>query len=145
MRYVFAILSFLIFLGLVFFYFEISKPQVEVKHNNIKETINKEDNFFKIKKVNIASLPVRVLYMKIDFKKQKYEIIYKITLDGVDKFALFNIKTILESRNIVYSMIKGKNSKIYIFFKNLSQANDILNLFKEYNFNIKIEKLKKRI
>ncbi len=145
MKYLFFILSFFIFLGLVFFYFEISKPQIELKPTNTQKSIKSEDNSFKIKKVEVSNLPVRVLYIKIDFKKQKYKVVYKITLDNIDKFALFNVKAILDNSNIVYSMIKGRNSKIYIFFKDLQQANYILNLFKEYNFKIKIEKLVKRI
>jgi len=144
MKYIIYFLSFLLFIGLVFFYLQISKPTENYVNSSIKKLEKKSKNIFKIN-VNSISLPVRILYMKIDFKKYRYEIIYKVIVENVDKYALFNIKEILNSYKIVYSMIKEKNTKIYIFFKNLEEANRVLNLFKEYNFNIKIEKLKKRI
>ena len=145
MKYLIFILSFLIFLTLVAFYYYISKPEVELKQEEIKEKVFKKDNFFKIEKPTVYYLPARILFMKIDFKKIRYQIVYKVIIKNVDKYALFNIKTILESKNIAYSLFEAKKSEIYIFFKSLNEANSVLNLFKEYNFNIKIEKLTKRI
>ena len=145
MKYLISVLSFLIFFGLVFFYFHISKPENIDEIQKPKETETKKESFFKIEKPKIFNLPARVLYMKIDFKKFRYKIIYKITIKNVDKYATFNIKTILESKKIAYSLFKAKKTEIYIFFKNLQEANSVLSLFKEYNFNIKIEKIKKRI
>jgi len=146
MKYLFSFLSFLILIGLIFFYLQISKP-VEINANTtkIKQSSQAKKNFFHIKKVDIAKLPVKVLYMKIDFYKYKYRVIYKVSINNVDRYALFNIKTILNSFNTTYSLIKTKKTEIYIFFKNLKEANSVLSLFKEYNFNIKIEKIKKRI
>jgi len=148
MKYIISFLSLILFLGLVFFYLQISKPEKEI---NIKKDFknkvveNKDENLFKIKQVNTIELPVRVLYMKIDFQKHKFEVIYKVSIKNVDKYALFNIKEILDAYNVAYSMIKEKNTEIYIFFKSLTQAERVLKLFKEYNFNIKIQKIKKRI
>ena len=148
MKYIISFLSLILFLGLVFFYLQISKPEKEI---NIKKDFknkvveNKDENLFKIKQVNTIELPVRVLYMKIDFQKHKFEVIYKVSIKNVDKYALFNIKEILDAYNVAYSMIKEKNTEIYIFFKSLMEAERVLKLFKEYNFNIKIQKIKKRI
>ncbi len=146
MKYIISFLSFLLIVGIIFFYLQISKPEVISKQSKLisKKTILSQ-NIFKINKPKIYNLPVRVLYMKIGFNKFKYEIIYKVVINNLDKYAFFNIKTILDNENIAYSLIKAKKTEIYIFFKNLEQANSVLNLFKEYNFNIKIEKIKKRI
>jgi len=148
MKYIISFLSLVLFLGLVFFYLQISKPEKEIKiKKDVKNEVieDKNENLFKIKQVNAINLPVRVLYMKIDFQKYKFKIIYKVDIKNVDKYALFNIKTILDDYNIVYSMIKEKNTEIYIFFKSLIEAERVLKLFKEYNFNIKIQKIKQRI
>ncbi len=145
MKYLISVLIFLIFAGLIFYYLQISKPEKINENSKYEKKQEIKESFFKIKKPNIYSLPARVLYMKIDFKKYRYEIIYKIIIKNIDKYAIFNIKTILENKKIAYSLFKAKKTEIYIFFKNLEQANSVLNLFKEYNFNIKIEKIKKRI
>ncbi len=145
MKYLISILSFFILSGLVFFYFQISKPEKINQNTKSQKKISFKESFFDIKKPKILNLPARVLYMKIDFNKFRYEIVYKITIKNLDKYSIFNIKTILDNNKIVYSLFKAKKTEIYIFFKNLEQANSVLNLFKEYNFNIKIEKIKKRI
>ena len=146
MKYIISFLSFLLIIGIIFFYLQISKPEVIMKHNKLinKKTILPQ-KIFKINNPKIYNLPVRVLYMKIGFNKFKYKIIYKVIINKVDKFAFFNIKTILDNENISYSLIRAKKTEIYIFFKNLNEANSVINLFKEYNFNIKIQKLKQRI
>jgi len=146
MKYIISFLSLILFLGILFFYLQISKPESEINYKKSEKEITQiEQKIFKFKKKNFINLPVRDLYMKIDFNQYKYIIIYKIVIKNVDKYAFFNIKEILDAYKIAYSMIKEKNTEIYIFFKNLKEANSVLNLFKEYNFNIKIEKLKKRI
>ncbi len=148
MKYFIGILLFSIFLILSFIYIKISSPVVSVKKTeiNINNSELKTINQIKITKPDfVYNFPVRILYMKIGFNPFKYEIIYKVTLKNTDNYALFNIKTILDNYNVNYSVYNAKKSEIYIFFKNLSQANTVLNLFKEYNFNIKITKIKKRI
>jgi len=146
MKYLISFLIFLIFAILSFIYIKISTPVI-INQNN-KAKINKKifNENIKIIKTNFDySFPVRILYMKIGFKPFKYQIIYKITIKNADKYALFNIKTILQSYNINYSLLSAKKNEIYIFFKDFTQADSILKLFKEYNFNIKITKIKKRI
>jgi len=145
MKYFIFSLTFLIFLSLIFIYINISKPIELQKQENRKEK-NISFNTLKILKPKIEySFPARILYMKFDFKNFRYVVIYKVVLKNFDKFAFFNIKTILDSKNIHYSLFKKKKGEIYIFFRNLSEANSVINLFKEYNFNIKIQKIKKRI
>jgi len=145
MKYIIGFLSVLIFVILSVIYINISKPVIIKKKQGNEE---KNITFEKIEPLEAKNryfFPARILYMKIDFKNINYIIIYKVVISNFDKFALFNIKTILDEYNIPYSLYKGKKSEIYIFFKNLAQANSVLNLFKEYNFNIKIQKIKKRI
>ena len=143
MKYIIYLLSFLIFLILILIYVKISKP-IFFKESK-KEKIAKKEVLKPFEIDKNYYLPARVLYIKIDFQKFRYQIIYKLIIKGVDKFSLFNIKTILNDLKVHYSLIKGRDIEIYIFFKNLTEANSVLNLFKEYNFNIKIEKIKKRI
>jgi len=145
MKYFIFSLTFLVFLVLVFIYINISKPIELQKQENVKEK-NISFNTLKILKPKIEySFPARILYMKFDFRNFRYVVIYKVVLKSFDKFAFFNIKTILDSKNIHYSLLKAKRGEIYIFFRNLSEANSVINLFKEYNFNIKIQKIRKRI
>jgi len=145
MKYLVGFLSFLIFIILTIIYFKISEPVAVKKQGKTNEKIFSFEKAEVLKPKNVYSFPARILYMKIDFRKFNYVIIYKVVIKNFDKYALFNIKTILDEYNIPYSLYKGKREEIYIFFKNLYEANRILNLFKEYNFNIKIQKIKKRI
>ncbi len=144
MKILISVLIFLtvVILGLV--YVKISSPE-DFKVEKLKKQnfIKKE---FKLKKPEIYDFPARVLYMKIDFRNFKSVVLYRVVLNVKDRFELFNLKALLKSYNIVYSLIEGKKElKVYILFKSLAEAEKILNLFKEYNFNVKIEKIKKRI
>jgi len=143
MKYVIYSISFFIFLVLILIYVNISKPVFPSP--SFKEEKEEKQELKPFEVNNLYNLPARILYMKVDFQQSRYRIIYKVVVKGVDKFTIFNLKTILDDFKIHYSLIKTKNTEIYIFFKNLKEANSVLNLFKEYNFNIKIEKLKKRI
>ena len=147
MKYFISFLLFLVFVVLSVIYIKISNPTVSIVGNTqIKKPQKTEMSVLKILKPEIKySFPARILFMKIGFNPFRYRIIYKVTIKNADKFALFNIRTILENYNIHYSLFSSKKSEIYIFFKDLNQANTILRLFKEYNFNIKITKIKKRI
>ncbi len=146
MKYLIWFLIFVIFGVLSFIYLKVSSPViVNFKQTGI-EKIYQKNEIKKILKPDIAySFPARILYMKIGFKPFRYEIVYKVTINNADKYAIFNIKTILDNYNVNYSVYNAKKSEIYIFFKDLTQASLVLNLFKEYNFNIKIQKIKKRI
>ena len=127
-------------------YDKISQPEIE----KIQPT---EQNLTKLKSkgdvlnlsFNSLSFPARELFMKIDFKEYKNIILYKIIIKANDEYAIFNIKAILENENVAYSMLEKKKSEIFILFKSLAQAQSVINLFKSYNFNIKIEKIIKRI
>ncbi len=146
MKYVVGFLIFLIFSVLSVIYIKISSPVImNIEEVNVSKKNTEKQTFKTIKPDFKYFFPVRILYMDIGFNPFKYEIIYKITLENADNYALFNIKTILQNYNVNYSVYNAKKSEIYIFFKDLQQANLVLNLFKEYNFNIKITKIKKRI
>ena len=144
MKILISVLIFLtvVILGLV--YVKISSPEDFKVEKLKKQNFKKKE--FKLKKPEIYDFPARVLYMKIDFRNFKSVVLYRVVLNVKDRFELFNLKALLKSYNIVYSLIEGKKElKVYILFKSLAEAEKILNLFKEYNFNVKIEKIKKRI
>jgi len=146
MKYVIAVLSIIIFVILSLIYIKISRPQSYEIEGKTKQHELNFSKPFEIKKPKFSYFfPARVLYMKIDFNRFKYIVIYKVTLRGFDRFAFFNIRALLNNYNIHYSLLEKKKAEIYIFFRSLKEANTILNLFKEYNFNIKIKKIKKRI
>jgi len=138
------ILTFLVVLILGVVYVKISTPNTFT----IKET---EEKLIEIKKPEIKTpiiynFPARVMYMKVDFRNFKNIILYRVILKVKDRFELFNLKAMLNNNDLVYSMIEEKKGiKVYILFKSLTEAESILNLFKEYNFNVEIQKIKKRI
>jgi len=138
------ILTFLVVLILGVVYVKISTPNTFT----IKET---EEKLREIKKPEIKTpvvynFPARVMYMKVDFRNFKNIILYRVILKVKDRFELFNLKALLNNNDLVYSMIEEKKGiKVYILFVSLTEAESILNLFKEYNFNVEIQKIKKRI
>jgi len=136
-----------IIIGLVVTYIKISKPEVknsiEIKKEENLKTIPKEEDIINFS-FNNFFFPARELNIKIDFEKSKRIVLYKVTLSG-DRFALFNIKTILNRKNISYSLIENKKTEIYIIFNSLSEAKKVLKIFKEYNFDIKLQKITKRV
>ncbi|GAX88192.1 conserved hypothetical protein [Lebetimonas natsushimae] len=147
MKIIISFLTILIFALLILTYVKISKPNVsnyELKKNeiNLSKLKSKESLNFTYK---YNALPARVLYEKINFKNIKTVIFYKLIIKNDDKFALFNILEILKSKKITYSMIKQKNTQIFVIFRSLKEAEDILNLFKFYNFPVKLQKFIKRI
>jgi hypothetical protein len=144
MKIFISILIFLTVAVLGFVYVKISTPKP------FKEFTPKQQSAQKtvptLKKPEVYNFPARIVYMKIDFRNFKNIILYRVVLNVKDRFELFNLKALLNSYNIVYSMIEEKKGvKVYILFKSLAEAKKILSLFKEYNFNVKIEKIKKRI
>jgi hypothetical protein len=148
MKIIISLLSFLIFALLILTYVKISKPDFsnyayEEKEANLSKL--KLKNNLKLFSFKEYPLPARVLYERIDFRKIKKVILYKVIIKNNDKFAIFNILEILKNKNIAYSMIKKKNTQIFIVFKNLKEAEDVLNLFKIYNFPVKLQKIIKRI
>jgi hypothetical protein len=148
MKIIISLLSILILALLILTYVKISKPNVksfEINENEINLTKLKSEENFNFSLFNYNTLPARVLYEKIDFKQAKIVILYKLMIKNNDKFALFNILEILKEKNIPYSMIKEKNTQIFVIFKSLKEAEDVLNLFKFYNFPVKLQKIIKRI
>ncbi|NPA87903.1 hypothetical protein [Caminibacter pacificus] len=146
MKIIIASLSLLIVLILGFVYVKISTPEKSFQTQKVekKEKKVKVLNDFKLE--TKYDFPARIAYMSVDFRDFRYIEIYKVEIDVNDKFTLFNVKELLKSQNIPFSMIEDKNGiKIYILFRNLAEADRVINLFKEYNFKIKLQKLKQRI
>jgi len=146
MKIVIFILSAIITAILFVTYDKISQPDIE-KIQPTEQNITKiktEGDVLKLS-FNSFTFPARELFMKIDFKEYKNIILYKVTINANDEYAIFNIKAILENADIAYSMLEKKKTEIFILFKSLQQAEKIIKLFKTYNFNIKIKKIIKRI
>ena len=149
MKYIFFSIFFLIFMGLIFTYINISSVNIKEKKEFIKKKIEpKEENSIvrllantKVKDI----FPAKELYLKIDLKSiPKTKILYQIVIKKLDKYKLFGIEQILELNNIRYSIIKSKNDlKLFINFDKKSQAIKIKRLFKSYNFNIELKKVTK--
>jgi len=127
-------------------YDKISQPEIEqikLQEQNITE-IKAQGDVLKLS-FNTVTFPAREMFMKIDFRKYKNIVLYKITINANDEYAIFNIKAILENANIAYSMLEKKKTEIFILFKSLAQAEKVIKIFKNYSFKIKIEKIIKRI
>lgn len=146
MKVVISFLIGIIIVSLIVTYVKISKPEIEnievKKEEKIKKVLKEEkiiDYSF-----NKFFFPARELNIKIDFEKGRRVILYKVTLNG-DRFALFNIKAILNQENISYSLIESKKTEIYIVFRSLKEAEKVLKIFREYNFDIKLQKITKRV
>jgi len=144
MKLLIGILSFLTILILGVVYVKISTPKTVLVEE--KSEIEPKKKLKKLKSPVVYNFPARVLYMRIDFRNFRNVILYRVVLNVKDRFELFNLKALLNNFNIVYSLIEEKKKiKVYILFKSLAEAEKILNLFKEYNFNVKLQKIKQRI
>jgi hypothetical protein len=144
MKIVITFLTVLIIAVLAFIYVKISSPVEMVPKTTIKE--KKVEKKVELKKPVVYNFPAKILFMKIDFRKYKNVVIYKVIIEVRDRFSAFNVRALLENYNLPYTMFdNGKEIIIYILFKNLDQAKKVINLFKEYNFNIKMIKQIKRI
>jgi len=146
MKIVIFILTIIISAILFVTYDKISQPEIErfqPTEENLTAVKTKED-VLKMS-FNSYSFPAREMFMKIGFKEYKNIVLYKVTINANDEYAIFNIKALLENENIAYSMLEKKKTEIFILFKSLAQAERIIKLFKSYKFNIKIEKIIKRI
>lgn len=146
MKVVISFLIGIIIVSLIVTYVKISKPEIEnievKKEEKIKKVL-KEEKIINYS-FNRFFFPARELNIKIDFEKGRRVILYKVTLNG-DRFALFNIKAILNQENISYSLIESKKTEIYIVFRSLKEAEKVLKIFREYNFDIKLQKITKRV
>lgn len=144
MKLLIGILSFLTILILGVVYVKISTPKPVLVEE--KSEIEPKKKLKKLKSPVVYNFPARVLYMRIDFRNFRNVILYRVVLNVKDRFELFNLKALLNNFDIVYSLVEEKKKiKVYILFKSLAEAEKILNLFKEYNFNVKLQKIKQRI
>ena len=146
MKIIISVLIALITGILIVTYVKISKPEIDtnidVKENNLNRLTPSKGLNFSFKSYNF---PARELFMKIDFKEYKNIILYKVTINANDEYALFNIRAILDDLNIAYSIMEKKKTEIYVLFKSIKEAEKVLMLFKNYNLNVKIKKIIKRI
>jgi hypothetical protein len=148
MKIIISLLTILILALLILTYVKISKPNVNnylLNDQEINLSKFKTEGNINFSSIKYNALPARVLYEKVNFRKLRTVILYKLIIKNNDKFALFNILEILKDKKIAYSMIKQKKTEIYVVFSNLKEAEDILNLFKFYNFPVKLQKIIKRI
>ena len=146
MKVVISFLIGIIIVSLIVTYVKISKPEIEnieVKKEEQVKRVLKEEKIIDYS-FNKFFFPARELNIKIDFEKGRRVILYKVTLNG-DRFALFNIKAILNQENISYSLIESKKTEIYIVFRSLKEVEKVLKIFREYNFDIKLQKIIKRV
>ena len=145
MKYFLGFLFILLIGALGFTYFKIA--DVEITNTPAPSKPLKAPTFEKIKKIEFNSfeLPAREIFFKVDLRNYKNVILYKIIINVDDKFTLFNVETLLDQYDVIYSLYQGKKIEIFMIFKNLKEASNIISLFKEYNFKIKIQKIKKRI
>ncbi|NPA11647.1 MAG: hypothetical protein GXO62_05350 [Epsilonproteobacteria bacterium] len=144
MKYVIYAFIAIIAIALGFVYVKISSvnPQPVKVEEKIFKAFKKEE----LKKPLYFNLPARILYMKIDLRRLKKVIIYRITLNVNDKYTLFNIRVLLDNNNIAYSLLEDRKLiRIYVLFQSLKEAKSFFELFKKYDFNVNIEKIVKRI
>jgi hypothetical protein len=147
MKIIISLLSIIIFSLLILTYVKISNPnfnKVQYKENEINLSKLKSNDGLNFS-FKYNALPARVLYEKFDFRKLRTVILYKVIIKNNDKFAIFNIVEILKNKKVAYSIIKQKTTQIYVVFRNLKEAKDTINLFKFYNFPVKLQKIIKRI
>jgi hypothetical protein len=148
MKYFFFSVFFIVALILIIVYIKISNYNINNTQKGpkiVKET--KEKNSI-IKVLNLDEkkiiLPAKELYLRIDLNyNPKIVILYQTILNNLNKYTLFGIEQVLKLNNIKYSVIKSQNDlKLFINFDKKSQANRIIELFKSYNFNVKLKKIK---
>jgi len=149
MKYIFFSIFFLIFMGLIITYINISSVNIKEKKEVSKPKIIKqeEENIVKLlANTKIKNIfPAKELYLKIDLTYiPKPKILYRVVFNKLNKYKLFGIEQILDLNNIKYSIIKSQNDlKLFINFDKKSQAIKIEQLFKNYNFNVKLQKVTK--
>jgi len=148
MKYFFFSIFFIVAGVFIIVYIKILNYNIdnsEIKPKIVKET-KEENSIIKALSLNEKKiiLPAKELYLRIDLNyKPKIVILYQTVLNKLNKYTLFGIEQILKLNNIRYSIIKSKNDlKLFINFDKKSQANKIIELFKSYNFNVKLKEIK---
>jgi hypothetical protein len=148
MKYFFFTIFFLFLLSLIIVYLNISlpyekQPQQIIKREEIKEDVNSVLKAL-ANSDTIEGFPAKELYLRVDLNYvPKTKILYQTILNRLDKYKLFGVEQILKLNNIKYSIIKSENDlKLFINFDKKGQAEKIMNIFKSYNLNVKLKKLK---
>ena len=148
MRYFLFSLFFILFLGLVIVYFNISQVDIQpqpTKSKPLKEKVEKLDVIQLLAQSKTKDLfPAKELYLRVDLNYiPKTKILYKTIIDNLNKYQVFGIEQILDLNHIRYSIIKTKNNlQLFINFDKKSQAKKIQLLFKNYNFNVQLKEVK---
>jgi len=148
MKYFFFSVFFLILIILTIIYINISSVEIEKQKNIIEKNreVKEEKSIIKLLAENKIKtiFPAKELYLKIYLNyvpKTKY--LYQTIIDKLNKYQIFGIEQILTLNNIKYSIIKSeKNLKLFINFDKKKDALKIKQLFKNYNFNVKLQQVK---
>jgi len=148
MKYIFFSIFFFLTIALIVVYIRISSVEIKekpemVKNEKITEEINSVIKVLATTNV-VKGFPAKELYLRVDLSYiPKTRILYQTILNKLNKYKLFGIEQILKLNNIRYSIIKSKNDlKLFINFDKKEQAEKIMKIFKSYNFNVKLKKLK---
>jgi len=148
MKYIFFSIFFFLTIALIVVYIRISSVEIKekpemVKNEKITEEINSVIKVLATTNV-VKGFPAKELYLRVDLNYiPKTRILYQTILNKLNKYKLFGIEQILKLNNIRYSIIKSKNDlKLFINFDKKEQAEKIMKIFKSYNFNVKLKKLK---
>jgi len=148
MKYIFFSIFFLIFTALIITYINISSVNIKEKKEVFPEKIEKKEENSIVKLLANSKIknifPAKELYLKIDLNYiPKPKILYQVIIDKLDKYKIFGIEQILDLNYVKYSIIKTQNDlQLFINFDKKSQANKIKKIFKSYNFDIKLKKVK---
>jgi len=151
MKYFFFSVFFIIFIIFVVIYIKISNFPVSEKKEKIEVKQEKKSEKSILKALNLNKnriiLPAKELYLRVDLNyipKTKTTILYQMILKKLNKYTLFGVEQILKLNNIRYSIIKTKNNlQIFVNFAKKEKAKYVLELFKSYNFNVKLREIKK--
>jgi len=148
MKYFLFLFFVIIFVVLSVVYVRVSEVELPNKTTHIlkKEAKTEQKNILVLlsKNIDIKTFPAQELYMKIDLNKiPVIKILYRVVFEKLNKYQFFGVRQILELNNIKYSFVKSKNDlKLFINFDKKSQANKIIELFKSYNFNVRLKEIK---
>jgi len=148
MKYIFFSIFFFLTIILIIVYIRISSVEIKekpemVKNEKITERVNSVIKVLATTNV-VKGFPAKELYLRVDLNYvPKTRVLYQTILNKLNKYKLFGIEQILKLNNIRYSIIKSKNDlKLFINFDKKEQAEKIVKMFKNYNFNVKLKKLK---
>jgi len=148
MKYFFFSVFFITLITLVIVYIKIINYNVDVEKSNpiLKKQKEEKNNILKALSLNEKKiiLPARELYLRVDLNyKPKIVVLYQMLLTNLNKYTVFGVEQILKLNNIKYSIIKSKNDlKLFINFDKKVEAKQITRLFKSYNFDVKLKKIK---